>query len=104
MVVDVTKLIYYCVNSGVEMNSSNLLGDVSEMTLTQLEELGVGLNVGIAWEEALHSALMPITPQASMGSLAESKCLEIVRTVELYCNCGIQLCITSVNSSQYLAS
>lgn len=43
------------------------------MTLTQLEELGVGLNVGIAWEEALHSALMPITPQASMGSLAESE-------------------------------
>ena len=55
------------------MNSSNLLGNVSEMSLTQLEDLGVGLNAGIAWEEALHSALMPITPQASMGSLAESK-------------------------------
>lgn len=59
--------------SGSEINSSNLLGNVSEMSLTQLEDLGVGLNVGIAWEEALHSALMPITPQASMGSLAESK-------------------------------
>ena len=33
----------------------------------------MGLNMGIAWEEALHSALMPITPQASMGSLADSK-------------------------------
>ena len=59
--------------AGAEINSTNLLGDVSEMTLTRLEELGVGLNVGIAWEEALHSALMPITPQASMGSLAESE-------------------------------
>ena len=27
--------------------------------------------MGIMWEEALHSALMPVTPQASMGSLAE---------------------------------
>ena len=64
---------YVMLYSGSEMNSSNLLGNVSEMSLTQLEDLGVGLNVGIAWEEALHSALMPITPQASMGSLAESK-------------------------------
>ena len=43
------------------------------MTFIQLEELGIGLNVGISWEEALHSALMPVTPQASMGSLADSK-------------------------------
>ena len=43
------------------------------MTILQLEEWGVGLNMGIAWEEALHSALMPITPQASMGSLADSE-------------------------------
>ena len=58
---------------GGEGAISNLLGDVSDMTLTQLEDLGIGLNVGISWEEALHSALMPITPQASMGSLADSK-------------------------------
>ena len=51
----------------------NLLGDVSHMTVVELEEWGVGLNVGIAWEDALHSALMPITPQASMGSLADGK-------------------------------
>ena len=51
----------------------NILGDVSNMTFIQLEELGIGLNVGISWEEALHSALMPVTPQASMGSLADSK-------------------------------
>lgn len=44
------------------------------MTLTQLEDWGVGLAMGILWEEALHSALMPVTPQASMGSLADSEC------------------------------
>jgi len=55
----------------VSASAVNLLGDVSNMTFIQLEELGIGLNVGITWEEALHSALMPITPQASMGSLAD---------------------------------
>ena len=54
-------------------SAANLLGDVSHMNLTQLEDLGIGLNTGIMWEEALHSALMPVTPQASMGSLADSK-------------------------------
>ena len=43
------------------------------MSLSQLEEIGVGLTVALSWEEGLHSALMPITPQASMGSLADSK-------------------------------
>ena len=63
------NLIYcMCSDSG-----GNLLGDVSHMTIPQLEEWGVGLNVGIAWEEALHGALMPITPQASMGSLADGE-------------------------------
>ena len=57
-----------CLGSG-----ANVLGDVSHMTIPQLEEWGVGLNIGIAWEDALHSALMPITPQASMGSLADGK-------------------------------
>lgn len=51
----------------------NVLGDVSHLTVAQMEELGVGLNVGIQWEEALHAALMPVTPQCSMGSLAESE-------------------------------
>ena len=53
----------------------NLLGDVSHMTLPELEEMGMGLNVGVQWEEALHAALMPVTPQCSMGSLAESEFL-----------------------------
>ncbi len=51
---------------------ANLLGDVSHLTHVQLEEIGVGLNASILWEEALHSALMPVTPQASMGSLSDS--------------------------------
>lgn len=50
-----------------------MLGDVSHMTIQELEEWGVGLSMGIAWEDGLHSALMPITPQASMGSLADGE-------------------------------
>lgn len=50
-----------------------MLGNVSHMTVVELEEWGVGLTTGIGWEDALHSALMPITPQASMGSLADGK-------------------------------
>ena len=62
----------------------NLLGDMSHVPLAQLEEMGVGLNVGIQWEEALHAALMPITPQCSMGSLAESETHTHVTTTALY--------------------
>ena len=54
-------------------NAVNLLGDVSHMSPSQLEDMGIGLNVGIQWEEALHAALMPVTPQCSMGSLSESE-------------------------------
>ena len=54
-------------------SGANVLGDVSHMTIPQLEDWGVGLNISIAWEDALPSALMPITPQASMGSLADGK-------------------------------
>ena len=50
--------------------------------ITIIPDIGVGLNVGILWEEALHSALMPITPQASMASLADGK-----GSTEL-CYCG----------------
>ena len=46
---------------------------MSHMTPSQLEDLGIGLNEGILWEEALHAALMPVTPQCSMGSLSESE-------------------------------
>ena len=78
--------------TGGETNSTNLLGDISNMSLTQLEDLGVGLNAGIAWEEALHSALMPITPQASMGSLADSES-PILYTFILYIpTCVIKDC------------
>ena len=57
-----------------------MLGDVSHMTVLELEEWGVGLNIGISWEDALHSALMPITPQASMGSLADGEmCVGLAR-------------------------
>eukprot|EP00731_Ephydatia_muelleri_P027167 Em0019g40a len=51
----------------------NVLGDWSGLTLQELENIGVGLKVGILWEEALHSALMPITPQTSMASLADGE-------------------------------
>ena len=51
----------------------NLLGNVSHLSPTELDDMGIGLCVGILWEEALHAALMPVTPQCSMGSLAESE-------------------------------
>ena len=70
----VTKCDY---DSPSSANSVNILGDVSHLSFSQLEDLGIGLNVGIAWEEALHSALMPITPQASMGSLADSESCDL---------------------------
>ena len=56
----------------------NILGDVSDLTLQELEAIGVGLNTGILWEEALHSALMPITPQTSMASLADGTSIDIL--------------------------
>ena len=62
---------------------SNIVGDVSHLTLMELEDLGIGLNVALTWEEALHSALMPVTPQASMGSLSESNNCIIIH-IKLY--------------------
>ena len=56
----------------ITVAGSNILGDISSFTIAELEEIGVGLNMALVWEESLHNALMPITPQASMGSLAES--------------------------------
>lgn len=55
----------------IDIMGSNIVGDVSHLTLMELEDLGIGLNVALTWEEALHSALMPVTPQASMGSLSD---------------------------------
>lgn len=53
------------------------------MTIAELEEIGIGLNTALLWEESLHSALMPVTPQASMGSLAES---EFTAIILYHCN------------------
>ena len=66
----ITRLccIALCVVSG-----ANVLGNCRHLSLSQLEEMGVGKNKALIWEDALHSALMPITPQASMGSLADSE-------------------------------
>lgn len=55
------------------------------MTIIQLEDIGVGLNVALSWEEALHNALMPVTPQASMGSLADSKSNHLT-VLFIYCS------------------
>ena len=63
-----SSIVLLCAASAI-----NLLGDVTHMGPTELEEMGIGLNAGIQWEEALHAALMPVTPQCSMGSLAESQ-------------------------------
>ena len=62
--------MFVCVGLG-----ASVLKNVSHLNLIQLEEIGIGLNVALSWEEAFHGALMPVTPQASMGSLADSKYL-----------------------------
>lgn len=59
----------YC----IVVAGSNILGDVSKFSIVELEDMGIGLNTALLWEESLHNALMPVTPQASMGSLAESE-------------------------------
>ena len=51
----------------------NMLHGVEEMSITDLEDWGIGMNQALAWEEQMHNALMPITPQASMGSLADGQ-------------------------------
>lgn len=63
-----------------------------------MEEIGVGLNIALSWEEGLHNALMPVTPQASMGSLADSKGEEERQTkeerqTESVCVCGCNVLI-----------
>ena len=50
-----------------------MLHGVEDMSITDLEDWGIGLNQALAWEEQMHNALMPITPQASMGSLADGQ-------------------------------
>ena len=55
------------------VSGANVLGDCRHLSLSQLEDMGIGKNKALAWEDALHSALMPVTPQASMGSLADSE-------------------------------
>ena len=77
---------------------ANILCNVSHYTGNQLEEIGVGLNIALSWEEGLHNALMPVTPQASMGSLADSKGEEERQTkeerqTESVCVCGCNVLI-----------
>lgn len=66
-------VIIVIISPSLSANTVNLLGDTSSLSPTQLEDMGIGLTIGIQWEEALHAALMPVTPQCSMGSLAESE-------------------------------
>lgn len=66
-------MIITSLSPSLSASAVNLLGDTSALTPSQLEDMGIGLNVGIQWEEALHAALMPVTPQCSMGSLADGE-------------------------------
>lgn len=63
--------LFYCISFYL-VAGSNIVGNVSKYTIMELEDMGIGLNTALLWEESLHNALMPVTPQASMGSLAES--------------------------------
>ena len=55
------------------VSGENTLCGAENKSVTDLEDWGVGLNIALNWEEALHTALMPVTPQASMGSLADGE-------------------------------
>ena len=48
---------------------SNVLGDVSKYSFEELEQLGIGKNVSLDWEDSLHTALMPMTPCRSIESV-----------------------------------
>jgi len=53
---------------------SNVLGDVSKYSFEELEQLGIGKDVSLDWEDSLHTALMPMTPCRSIESVLERKC------------------------------
>ena len=41
------------------------------MSQEGLERIGVGSAIGVQWGEALHNALMPMTPAMSLSSLSD---------------------------------
>ncbi|XP_065920713.1 serine/threonine-protein kinase D3-like [Dysidea avara] len=58
-------------SSSTEDEGTNVLGDVSKYSLEELEQLGIGKDVSLDWEDSLHTALMPMTPCRSIESVLE---------------------------------
>ena len=48
------------------------------MSPGELESIGIGSDIGINWGEALHSALMPMTPAMSLSSLSDGELVTMV--------------------------
>lgn len=55
----------------VDQNIPNILKKFKDQSPQALEKIGIGLTVGVEWGEALHSALMPMTPAMSLSSLSD---------------------------------
>ena len=73
-----TQLTYHKISIFVpsvnEPTGANVLGDASKYSLEELEQLGIGKDVSLDWEDSLHTALMPMTPCRSIESVLERKC------------------------------
>lgn len=56
----------------------NILRGYERMSPGELESIGIGSDIGINWGEALHSALMPMTPAMSLSSLSDGEMVTMV--------------------------
>lgn len=56
----------------------NILRGYERMSPGELESIGIGSDIGINWGEALHSALMPMTPAMSLSSLSDGELVAMV--------------------------
>ena len=56
----------------------NILRGYERMSPGELESIGIGSDIGINWGEALHSALMPMTPAMSLSSLSDGEIVAMV--------------------------
>ena len=69
-------------NGNVALTSTtdepNILRGFERMSPGELESMGIGSDIGINWGEALHSALMPMTPAMSLSSLSDGEMVTMV--------------------------
>ena len=62
----------------------NILKNFEDQSPQSLEKIGIGLTVGVEWGEALHSALMPMTPAMSLSSLSDGVCVCVCVSLSVF--------------------